>query len=202
MPHDFPPRGTVRYYFRKWRNDGTWEAMNARLREAVRRKAGRNPEPSAGALDSQSVETVGPGPQRGFDAGKKVKGRKRHVFVDTTGLLPVCVVHGADVQDRDGGKRVMAKATAPFGRLRLVRADGGYAGKFPDRVVEETIWRVELILRQSKGWELLPRRWVVERTSGRLNRCRRLSKDDETTTESSEAFVQIAVTHLMLRRLG
>jgi putative transposase len=130
-----------------------------------------------------------------------VKGRKRHVLVDTMGLLLVCVVHGANVQDRDGGKRALAKATASFGRLRLVWADGGYAGKFLDWVVENAIFRVELILRQSKGWELLPKRWVVERTFAWLNECRRLSKDYETTTESSEAFVQIAMIHLMLRRL-
>ena len=117
------------------------------------------------------------------------------------GLLLVCVVHGANVQDRDGGKRVIAEATATFGRLRLIWADGGYAGKFLDWVVENTIFRVELILRQSKGWELLPRRWAVERTFVWLGKCRRLSNDYETTTESSEAFVHVAMIHLMLRRL-
>ena len=131
-----------------------------------------------------------------------MKGRKRHILVDTMGLLLICVVRGANVQDRDGGKRVLAKATACFGRLRLIWADGGYAGKFLEWVVEETIFRVELILRQSKGWELLPKRWVVERTFAWLNKCRRLSKDYETTTESSEAFVHVAMIHLMLRRLG
>ena len=117
------------------------------------------------------------------------------------GLLPAVVVHGANVQDRDGGKRVMAKATASFGRLRLVWADGGYAGKFLDWVVGNTIWRVEIIRRTSKGWELLPKRWVVERTFGWLNKYRRLSKDYETTTASSEAFIHVAMIHLMLRRL-
>ena len=117
------------------------------------------------------------------------------------GLLLAVVVHGANVQDRDGGKRVLAKATASFGRLRLIWADGGYAGKFVRWVAANTLWRVEIVRRKSKGWELLPRRRVVERTFGWLNKCRRLSKDYETTTESSEAFVHVAMIHLMLRRL-
>ena len=130
-----------------------------------------------------------------------MKGRQRHILVDTMGLLLAVVVHAANVQDRDGGKRVVAKATATFGRLRLIWADGGYAGKFVDWVAEHTIFRIEVIRRKSKGWELLPRRWVVERTFAWLGKFRRLSKDYEYTTESSEAFVQIAMIHLMLRRL-
>ncbi len=203
LPHDLPPWKTVYHYFRLWRKDGTWEHINAALRTELREAAGRNPQPGAAILDSQSVKTTSTKGVRGYDTGKKVKGRKRHILVDTLGLLLMIVVHTADIQDRDGAKLVLEKTRPLFPRLRLVWADGGYAGQLIDWVMAVCNWVLEIVKRDPglKGFQVLPRRWVVERTFGWLTPYRRLSKDYEVLTETSEAMVYVAMTRVMLRRL-
>lgn len=203
LPHDFPPDGTVRDYFHQWRRSGVWERINDAVRRQVRRAEGRDDEPSAGIVDSQSAKGTRTSGTKGYDAGKKVQGTKRHLLVDTLGLLLCVVVHAAGIQDRDGAKLVLGKAKALFPKLRLLWADGGYAGKLVAWVAAVCGWVVEIVKRSDavKGWVLLPRRWVVERTFGWLSQCRALARDYEYHPETSEALIQVAMVHLMLRRL-
>lgn len=204
LPHDFPPEGTVRDYFHRWRRAGLWERILDTLRQRVRCREGRPDGPTAAIIDSQSVKGTRTSGLRGYDAGKKVKGTKRHLLVDTAGLLLLIVVHAANVQDRDGAKLVLARAREKCPGVRLVWADGGYAGKLVAWLQQFCGWVLEIVKRSegAKGWELLPRRWVVERTISWLNGYRRLSKDYEYWPETSEAMIQITMIHLMLRRLA
>lgn len=204
LPHDLPAEGTVRDYFHRWRRSGLWTRINDVLRRRVRQAEGRDEEPTAGILDSQSAKGTRTSGLKGYDAGKKVKGSKRHLLVDTLGLLLCVVVHAANLQDRDGAKLVLSKAHGLFPKLRLIWADGGYAGKLIAWTLCVCTWVLEIVKRSdtAKGWVLLPRRWVVERTFGWLSQCRALARDYEFHAETSEALIQVAMIHLMLRRLA
>ncbi len=207
LPHDLPPWQTVYYHHRKWRLNRIWEKVNRLLRERVRQHAGREVTPSAAIIDAQSVKTTLVKGKRGFDAGKKVNGRKRHIVVDTMGLLLIVLVTAASVQDKPGGKLLLTQLyqRLQLPRLQLIWADGGYRGQpFVDwvKVTFGWIWQVVKRNTDVKGFHVLPRRWVVERTFGWLNNYRRLSKDYEELPNTSETFIYIVMSHIMLRRLA
>ena len=205
LPKDFPPVSTVRYYFYAWRDGGLLAEINRILVAKAREMEGRNSMPSAGVIDSQSVKTTENTSLSGYDAGKRIKGRKRHMMTDTCGHLIALTVHPAGIQDRDGAPGVFARLRREAPKLRHVFADGGYAGpKLRDALIGIGRGTIQIVKRSdtAEGFEVLPRRWVVERTFAWLGRCRRLAKDWEKTIESAEAWLLIAHIRCISRRLA
>lgn len=204
LPREFPDWSAVYYYFYSWSGNGTWERLHHVLRSRLREKRKRHKQPTAGCLDSQSVKCTAVPGERGYDAGKKINGRKRHILVDTLGLLLTVVVTVGSVQDRDGARLLLRHLPGSCKKLRKIWVDGGYSGLLVDWVDRRFKFCLAVVLRpkESKKFVLLPRRWVVERTLGWLNHSRRLSKCYERLMRTDETWIYIAMTRIMLNRLA
>jgi len=207
LPHDLPAWQTVYYYFRLFQKNQVWEKFNTLIRERVRVKEGREPQASAMIIDSQSAKSAEGGDEIGFDGGKLVKGRKRNLITDTIGLVVLAKVTAANVQDVHAGKQILSelkKRTELISRLQKIFADGGYRGELLKWVKDELHAEMEIVLKlgQQKGFQVLPKRWVIERTNAWVTRNRRMARDYERLAQSSEAFIYILMIRLGLRRLA
>jgi putative transposase len=204
LPREFAPWTTVYYYFRTWKHSGLIERLHDRLRRATRAKAGRNASPSAAIIDAQSVKTSRQGGLRGFDGGKLIKGRKRHIVTDTLGLLLAVIVHRADLHESQQAPFVLKRVAAKVTRLKIIFADKGYQGTPVGLIWRCFGWIWHVVEREvgQSGFVVLPKRWIVERTFSWFESYRRLAKDYEYGTDSSEAMIQLAMTRLMINRLA
>ena len=207
LPSDFGPWQTVYGYFRRWSQDWTWTFIHDTLRDYVRKTEERKVAPTAAIIDSQSVKIADQAGQRGYDAGKKVSGRKRHVAVDCLGLILAMMITPAAVQDRDAAKSLIQFLVSMYGRLQIIWADGGYLGALVQWVKQLRPFgklRLEIIRRsdRAKGFKVLPKRWIIERTFGWFYKSRRLCRDYEVRLDHSEAMVRICMIRLMLKRLA